>query len=125
MDFEEALHAELTYIAGLEEKVFPLNAAEGENAPYVVYASSEGIQEKSLDGFSTTKEITCDIHVIHTSYSEMKSLLQQVINRVTTFPGRIIGGGVLVKDLEYSNVDENRNDDTQEYIGSFDITVRI
>jgi hypothetical protein len=125
MDFEDALRSELSYITGLEDRVFPLSATEGVKAPYVVYASSEGIKDKSLDGYSDTKEVTCDIHVINNSYSGMKNLLQQVINRVITFQGRIIGGGVLVRDVEYANVDENYNEETLEYIGSFDITVRI
>jgi hypothetical protein len=46
MNFEEALRNELNSIPQIANKIFPLAATEGVKTPYLVYISSEGVQEK-------------------------------------------------------------------------------
>ncbi|SDM17419.1 DUF3168 domain-containing protein [Bacillus sp. OK048] len=102
MDFEEALRAELGTIAGLTNKVFPLNATEGTKAPYIIYVSSEGVQDKSLLGYLSSKEVDCEINIVQASYGSMKSLTKLVISQIISFIGRNIGeNGPFIQNVTY------------------------
>lgn len=91
MKFEEALEAELTVIAGLNDKVFPLNATKGTPVPYVVYVSSEGLPDKCFDGHLNSREVGCEINILASSYRNLKSLSKLVMDKLISFQGRIIG----------------------------------
>lgn len=129
MYFEESLRIELMAIEGLENKVYPLTASEGTNPPYVVYTSSEGVFEKTLDGgyITGTKEIECEIHILTGSYSNLKTLSREVITKITSFQGRVIGGldGVRIVDVEYDNPHEEYIEDLQEYLCVLTLTVKL
>lgn len=102
MTFEEALRAELSTITGLNKKVLPLHAKEGMKAPYIVYVSSEGLQDKTLNGYRQSKEIDCEINILHNTYSDMKALTKLVLEKVLSFQNRYINNyGELVKDVHY------------------------
>ncbi|MCP8969723.1 DUF3168 domain-containing protein [Ectobacillus ponti] len=103
MLFEEALRAELSALDGLNNKVFPLNATEGTAPPFVVYVSNNGVQDKTLSGYLSTREVECEINIIHGTYSSMKALSQQVLEKILSFQGRIIGGqnGILIRNVTY------------------------
>jgi acetylglutamate synthase len=126
VDFEEALAYELSSINGLEEKVFPMSAKEGIKPPFVIYVSSEGIQDKTLDGFLNSKEIECEIHVIHNAYREMKGLTKEVLSKLQTFFGRSIGiDGPFVKSFDYDKPVEVHEKELDYHISSFDTRVRL
>lgn len=126
MNFEEALVAELGSIIGLENKVFPIMATEGDKPPFVIYVSSEGSEDKTLDGYLNSKEIECEIHVIQTSYSKMKTLTKEVISKLKTFYGRNIGeSGPFIKNLSYEKPTEVHEREVGFYRSSFDIKVRF
>jgi hypothetical protein len=102
MNFEEALRAELSTITELTNKVFPLNATEGIKAPYIIYVSTEGIQDKTLQGYLASKEIECEINILHDSYVNLKSLTKQVLAKIIAFQGRIIGdNGPFIQNVTY------------------------
>lgn len=108
MYFEEALRAELNAIDDLTDKVFPLNATEGTKAPYLIYVSSEGVQDKSLQGYLSNKEVDCEINILHESYAGMKDLTKSVLSKILTFQGRSIGGigtlqkgGIFIQNVTY------------------------
>jgi acetylglutamate synthase len=126
MNFEEALESELTSIAGLEDTVYPMSAPEGIKPPFVIYVSSDGLQDKTLDGYLNSKEIECEIHVVHTSYSKMKALTKEVLSKLQTFYGRSIGtDGPFVKSFDYDKPTEGHEKELGYRISSFDIRVRL
>ena len=126
MNFEEALTYELETITELDEKVFPVSAAEGIRAPFLIYVSSEGVQDNTLDGYLTSKEVECEIHVVHNSYKKMKDLTREVISKLQTFYGRSIGiDGVFIKSLTYDKPTEVSEKEFGFHRSSFDIRVRL
>ena len=78
MTFEEALRTELITIKELNEKVFPLTAPEGKEAPYLIYVCSRGQNDKALGGFQKSKSVSVEINVIHDRAYEMRALARQV-----------------------------------------------
>jgi hypothetical protein len=126
MNFEEALVSELSALTELQNKVFPISASEGTKPPFIIYVSSEGIQDKTLDGYLTSKELDCEIHVIHRNYSNMKSLTKEVLSKLQTFYGRAIGiDGPFIKSLSYEKPTEVHEKEVGFYRSSFDINVRF
>jgi hypothetical protein len=127
MNFEEALRAELGAITAITNKIYPLNATEGTVAPYIIYVSSEGVLDRGLDGFYATREIECEINVIHTTYSKLKSLTKDVIALLLTFQNRVIGGtgGVYCKSIWYEKPVELYENEVNLYRSVFDIKIRI
>jgi hypothetical protein len=126
MNFEESLRYELATITGLEDKVYPLNASEGVEPPFVVYVSSEGEEIQTLDGYTGLTEITTEIHVVAASYDELKRFERAVIDKMQTFFGRIIGiDGVYVKSFSYTEPTETHENETGYERAVFDTRVRI
>jgi hypothetical protein len=127
LDFEVALRNELSVIEGLTGKVYPLNAIEGTKAPFIVYESSDGIQEKTLTGFSPYKDIDINLYIVANSYADMKAYSKSVISILQSFIGRNIGGSsdVYIRDVEYSKVDETYINDLFLYQTIIDATVTI
>ena len=100
MSFETGLREELMEISGLSNKVFPLIAPEGTDSPYLVYRSSEGVNDKTLTGFLASKSVSGEVDVVCSSYGEMKQITSGVIQHLQSFVGRTIGtSGILVKDI--------------------------
>lgn len=101
MSFEIALREELTAVSGLENKLFPSDAPEDTPSPYVVYDSSEGVQDKSLDGYLSSKAVECALNVVCSSYKALKTLSPEVIQRLLSFEQRTIGvtAPVFVQEL--------------------------
>jgi hypothetical protein len=103
MDFEQALCAELQAVSGLQEKVFPQNAEEGTEAPFIVYISSDGEKVQTLDGFTDLNELSFEVHVVAKSYEELKGLTRAVLDRIKSFFGRAIGqDGPTIKSVSYA-----------------------
>lgn len=108
MTFEEALVLELEAITELNGKVFPLNAQDAEGnpveAPYLIYVSSEGQYDKCLNGFLDMKEVSCELNILHKTYRNMKLLSRQVVAKLKSFEGRIIGvDGPMIQELVFEN----------------------
>jgi hypothetical protein len=127
MTFEESLYNELATITDLNGEIYPLNADTDTKPPYLVYVSSEGEQERTLDGYVISKEITCELHILHDEYSSLKGLTRQVISLIDTFQRRIIGGsgGVYVQGATYENVHEQFVPELIQYLCILEIKVRI
>jgi hypothetical protein len=130
MNFEEALRVELGTLTGLSNKVFPLNATEGTKAPYVVYVSSEGLQVKTLQGYLGSKEVDCEINILHDSYANMKDLGKEVLAKIISFQGRHIGGllskdGPFIQNVTYTKPMEIYEKEVALYRSVIDITVKI
>lgn len=126
MDFEEALTAELEQIEGLMDKVFPLNAEEGTEAPYLIYVGSEGLEDKTLDGYSDSKEIDCELNIMQYSYSGLKYLTKQVLSKVKSFQSRKIGDdGPFIQNISYNDSVEIYEKEVDLYRCVIEIKVKI
>ena len=127
MFLEEALRIELNAIPQLTNKIFPLVAIEGSKPPYVVYISSEGLQYKSLDGFYVLKTINFDIHVVHTSYSQLKALTKLVLDKIISFENTTIGGanGVVIGEISYDMPLEFYEHEANLYRSFFEFRVKL
>jgi hypothetical protein len=126
MNFEEALTAELTMIDGLAHKVFPLNAKEGTVPPYIVYLSSEGVQDKSFEGYLISKEVECEINILHSTYREMKGLTKLVLEKIISLQGRTIGeGGPSIQNLSYEKPIELYEKDIKQYRSVIDVKFKF
>lgn len=101
MSFEVALRQELLPII---DKIYPLTAPEGTLAPYLIYTSSEGIYDKALQGFLSTKEVSCELDILNTSYSSMKALSKLIMDKLKSFEGRVIGtSGPYIQELTFDD----------------------
>ena len=127
VNFEEALTAELSALPGLARKVFPLNAKEGTLAPYIIYVSSEGQQDKTLQGYIESKEVECEINIFHPSYAGLKKLTKEVLSLLITFNGRFIGSseGPFVENVTYDKPVELHENQVSLYRCLIDLKVRI
>lgn len=126
MNFEESLVFELSATDGLNGKVFPLGAKEGTVPPFVVYVSSAGEETQALEGYTSDKSVTCEIHIVGGTYSEMKTVTQEVLDRIKSFFGRQIGvNGPFVKSVSYDEPHEEHIEELNFERCAFDIHVRI
>ena len=103
MDFESALEAEMSSVAELGGRIYPLHEATKKNGvPYLIYASSEGLLDKSLDGFLKSKEVRGELNVVAARYGDMKAITKKVIALLIAFEGRQIGtNGPFIEELTY------------------------
>jgi hypothetical protein len=126
MNFEEALVEEFNTIPNILDKAFPLMAPEGIKPPFIVYVSSEGVQDKTLQGYLSSKEVVCEIHVVHSNYNNVKSLSKQVISKIQSFYGRTIGtDGPFIQNVTYEKPTEVYEKEVNLYRSSFDLTVKF
>lgn len=104
-DFEQALTQELKSVSALGGRVYPLFAPEAvkkNGVPYLIYASSEGLRDKSLDGYMQSKEVRAELNIITERYSDLKAITKQVVALLLSFEGRQIGtDGPYVGEAEY------------------------
>jgi hypothetical protein len=104
MTFEEALRTELITIEELNEKVFPLTAPEGTEAPYLIYVSSRGRHDKALEGFQKSKTVSVEINVIHDRASKMRALARQVKALIMGMEKRRIANeGPFIEEVIFEN----------------------
>lgn len=101
MTFEEALTEEVKTIIS---NVYPLSAPEGTKAPYLIYTSSEGLKDKSLDGFLSSKKVSCELDIIENSYESLKILAKQIMTKLESFECRVIGtNGPYIQELTFDD----------------------
>jgi len=107
MSFEPALVQELKTITALENRIYPLTAPEATasgGVPYLIYASSEGLRDKTLGGYLDSKEVRAELNIIAARYSDMKAITKQVVAILLSFEGRQIGsGGPFIDELVYQS----------------------
>lgn len=102
MRFEEALAVELESITAFEDKVFPLVVNADKTAPYIAYASNEGLKLKTLTGYINSKNISVEVNIVARNYPEMKQLTSLAMDKLISFENRFIGdGSLLVQEVVF------------------------
>jgi hypothetical protein len=126
VDFEQALTAELESISGLGGKVFPLNATEGTKPPYLIYVTSEGLRDKTLDGYLESREIDYELNILSATYTGLKPLITEVISKILSFQSRVIGtNGPYVQNVTYEEPVELYEAQVNWYRCNIQIRARI
>ena len=102
LTFEAALRMELTTITELQDKVFPIRALEGTEAPYLIYLTSVGEPDKSLNGWHKSKSVAVVLNIIHHSSTRLRALTREVLALVMTWEGRRLAEtGARVDELTF------------------------
>ncbi len=102
MTFEAALRAELITISDLQDKVFPMRAPEGTEAPYLIYTTTLGDYDKSFEGWHNSKAVTVELNVIHDRASAVRALGREVQALVMGFEGkRLAGTGPRINEIVF------------------------
>lgn len=103
--FEVALTEELKTIPELQSRVYPLRAPEAtkhNGVPYLIYGSSDGVRDKSLNGFMKSKEVRAELNILAARYADMKAITKKVVALLISFEKRQIGtDGPLIDELIY------------------------
>lgn len=116
MRFEEALAFELESITAFADKVFPLVVNADKAAPYIAYASNEGVKLKTLSGYIDSKNISVEVNVVTRNYSEMKQLTSLTMDKIISFENRFIGdGSLLVQEVFFQPTLENYDTESDLY----------
>jgi len=105
-DFEQALREEIVNaIPALDGRVYPLFAPEAtkhNGVPYLIYASSVGLRDKTLGGYLDSKEVRGELNIIAERYADMKVITKQVVALLIGMEGRQIGAnGPFIEELTY------------------------
>ncbi|OBZ13934.1 hypothetical protein [Bacillus sp. FJAT-26390] len=114
MNFEKALAEELSSLAGIGGRVFPIMAPDtiedpdggGDDVPlvtpYILYESGYGVEEKALGGYLDMREIEGEINVVTSTYAGLKQNVAAIIERLKSFERRAIGSDALfISEVTY------------------------
>lgn len=106
MTFEAALISELAAaIPALGGRIYPVSAPEANRnggTPYAIVVSSEGLRDKTLDGYMDSKSVPGEINIIAPSYSTVRAITKQVVALLIGMEQRTIGSdGPFIEELTY------------------------
>lgn len=120
---EKALRYELNKVSELENKIFPMNAPEGQKPPYLVYITRKK-PLKDLDGVTEDKECYLILNILCSSYSQMKDITKKIEDIIIKFPLKSIGGGILyIQDIDITDISESYEDQLKLHRGIIPFTV--
>lgn len=123
---EKALCYELeTVVTELKGVVYPTNAPESSDKPYLVYMRTGTNIDKTLDGYGDEKELRFMFSIMAESYPAMKSLTDKVEAFLVALPQTSIGkaDNVFVDDLVINNISETYEFELGVNRGIIDFTV--
>lgn len=125
MDFEKALTKELKSINGFN-KVSPHMVKQGTPAPYLFYLSSEGVFDKTLNGYLDSKEVFCEINIVTDKYEQLKPLVKLVIDKLISMQSRTIGtSNIYIQNVTYVKPVELYEKDVNQFRCLIDCTFKI
>lgn len=120
---EKALKYELNKVSELKNRIFPMNAPEGQKPPYLVYITSKRLL-KDLDGVTENKECYLILNVLCSSYSQMKDISKKIEDIITKFQLRTIGEeNLYIQDVDLSDITENYEEQLKLHRGIIPFTV--
>ena len=129
---ETALRHEInTNIPDLKDKIYPTNAPEGAEGPYLVYARINTDKIKTLEGYTNKQALSYMFSIMATKYGDMvrvrkqveklligdddsKGMIQREIGNTTKF---------FIEDLDINNIDEQYEHELGVNRGIIDFTI--
>jgi hypothetical protein len=126
LTFDEGLKAELTAIAELKDKVFPLAAPKEIVAPYVLYRRGETVYNRALSSMSKdTVSSVYSLILIAKTYGTLQSISSSITDKLISFQDRQVGEtGPLIKDIDPKVVGDSYIPETDEYRCDIEIKVK-
>lgn len=120
---EKALRYEFNKISELENKIFPMNAPEGQKPPYLVYITRKK-PLKDLDGVTEERECYLMLNILCASYSQMKYITKKIQDIIIRFPMKSIGEeNLYIQDIDFADITENYEDQLKLHRGIIPFTV--
>lgn len=124
MDVEQGLTMELSGLPGLENKVFPITAAQGAEAPYITYAQGGNERTQNLLGYDDLIKSQYQLDLYHSTYAGLKALKKHVIQTIKTFNLRnLAGSGPFIQQAEIMNDYETYESEVKLYRGIVELSI--
>ena len=123
---ETALRYELIQaIPALNNQIFPTNAPEGSQGPYLVYARINTDKVKTLEGYTNKQALSYMFSIMAVKYSDMVKVRDKVEDMLLAFPGTSIGNTTkfFIEDLNINNIDEHYEHELGVNRGIIDFTI--
>jgi hypothetical protein len=122
---ETALRYELIQaIPELTNQVYPTNAPEGSQGPYLVYARINTNKVKTLEGYTNKQALSYMFSIMATKYGDMKFLTKKVEDLLISLPKTSIGTqGIYIEDIDINNVTEQYEHELKVNRGIIDFTI--
>lgn len=102
--------------------VFPTNAPEGSQKPYLVYTRINTDKIKTLDGMTGQEYLSFMFSIMATRYGDMKRITKKVEKILMSLPGRTIGS-FYIEDIDINNVTEVWESELKVNRGIIDFTI--
>lgn len=123
---ETALRDELIQaIPELNNSIYPTNAPEGTDKPYLVYARINTNKVKTLEGYTNKQAISYMFSIMATRYEYMVNLRKKVEDLLLGMTQREIGNTnkFFIEDLDINNIDEQYEHELKINRGIIDFTI--
>lgn len=123
---ETALRYELVNtIPELDNQVFPTNAPEGADKPYLVYMRTGTDLLKTLQGYTGDEYLSFVFNVMAVRYSDMSRIRKEVQTMLMDFPSTTIGNTKKyhVEEITINNIDEQFEHQLKVNRGIVDFTI--
>jgi len=123
---ESALRYELIKaIPELNNSIYPTNAPEGSQGPYLVYARISTKTLKTLQGLTDKESISYMFSIMTTKYSDMVKIRKQVVDTIKGMAQREIGNTnkFFIEDIDINNIDEQYEHELKLNRGIIDFTI--
>lgn len=122
---ETALRYELIQaIPELTDQIYPTNAPEGVEKPYLVYARITTRKTKLLDGYTDKQALSYMFSVMSTRYADMVRIRKEVENLLLSLPGTEIGESrIRIEDININNITEQYEHELKVNRGIIDFTI--
>jgi len=121
---EKKLVEKMQEVTGLSGKVFPLMAKQGEQTPFIIYDRTSTNRDMTLTGLSGLFEVSYSIEIYDKTYSAMKSVSNNVLEKIKSFQGQTWGSYKIqscVIDEQFEDVFDD--DDVKWYVTTIEITI--
>lgn len=126
MDLEQALTAELSAVSGLENKVYPITAAQGTTAPYLTYSLGANERNQDLLGHDGLVKSQYQLDLYHSTYAGLKALKKLVVQSIKTFCFRNLGGsGPYIQQVKILTDYETYEEGAKLYRGIVEFSVHF
>lgn len=118
-------HEIIQAIPELNNKIYPTNAPEGAEGPYLVYIRITTNMIKTLEGYTDKQAVSYMFSIMAARYSEMVRVRKQVEELLLSLPKRHIGkdSSIFIEDLDINNVTEQYEHELKVNRGIIDFTI--
>ena len=122
---EKALRYELNKITEITNKIYPTNAPEGSQGPYLVYSRINTDKVKTLDGYTNKQSLSYMFSIMAKRYEDMIEVRDSVESMLLGLPGTSIGdkSTIPIEDIDINNIDEQYEHELGVNRGIIDFTI--